>query len=232
MAIRIVVGEDDLLVREGLERLLGARPCIDVLEVCADRDGLVRAIAAHQPDVVVTDIRMPPAGLDEGIRVANELRRTRPDVGVVILSQYMDPAFALALLEEGAAGRAYLLKERLHDIDELVAAIRAVAAGGSVIDGRVVEALVAAQTARATSRLSELTPRERDVLAEMARGRNNAAIAAELVITENSVQKYITAIFAKLGLAWEEDVDRRVKAVLLYLAEHGTTAAPDRPVTG
>jgi DNA-binding NarL/FixJ family response regulator len=218
--IRVVLAEDDLLVREGVRRLLETREGIVVEAAAVDLDSLRQAIEAHAPDVVITDIRMPPEHLDEGIRVAGELRRTRPDVGVVVLSQYAEPSFALGLLEHGARGRAYLLKERVHEIDELVAAVRAVADGGSVIDSRVVESLVAAQAA-GTSRLAELTPRERDVLAEMARGRNNAAIATALVIAENSVQKYITSIFAKLGLAWEQDVDRRVKAVLLYLAEAG-----------
>jgi DNA-binding NarL/FixJ family response regulator len=218
MAIRIVLGEDDLLVREGLLRLLAARDGVDVLATAEDEEALLNAIELHDPDVVVTDIRMPPTQTDEGIRVAARLYRTRPETGVVILSQYADAAFALALLEHGSRGRAYLLKERLHDVTQLIAAIDAVAAGGSLIDPRVVESLVAGQTA-GRSRLAALTTRELDVLREMAGGRNNAAIAEFLVVTENSVQKYITSIFAKLGVAWEPDVHRRVRAVLMYLAE-------------
>ena len=164
---------------------------------------------------------MPPGNADEGIQAAERLRETHPDVGVVVLSQYANPSYALALLDRGSAGRAYLLKERVEDVEQLVAAIRAVAEGGSVIDPKVVEALVAESARSEDSPLNELTPRERDVLREMAEGKNNAAIAGALFLTERSVEKVIHSIFLKLGLTWEEAVHRRVKAVILYLAENG-----------
>jgi len=215
VAIRLVLAEDSYLVREGVRRLLETRPELEVVASCHDLPSLLEAVDAEAPDVVLTDIRMPPDEHDEGIRAARELRETRPQVGVVVLSQYAEPDYALDLLESGSERRAYLLKERVADIDELVAAIAALAAGGSVIDPKVVERLVAA---RAGSPLDELTPRERDVLRAMAEGKNNAAIAEALVIAERSVEKYVHAIFTKLGIAWEENVHRRVKAVLVYLA--------------
>lgn len=215
--LRVVLGEDDYLVREGLARLLATRPEIEVAAACADGDSVLAAVEAESPDVVVTDIRMPPGAADEGIRLADRLRESHPAVGVVVLSQYCDAGFALALLAGGSAGRAYLLKERVHDIDELVAAIGAVAAGRSVIDPRIVDGLVQAGPDSQDSAIGELTPREREILAEMARGKNNAAIAASLIITEGTVEKYVSSIFAKLGISWEKDVHRRVRAVLVYL---------------
>ena len=219
MAIRIVLAEDNYLVREGVRRLLESRPELEVVAACGDLDSLLVAVESERPDVVLTDIRMPPGGLDEGIQAARRLRETNPEVGVVVLSQYSEPRYALALLESGSERRAYLLKERVEDVEQLVSAIQAVAAGGSVIDPKVVEALVAAKSREERSRLAELTPRERDILREMAEGKNNAAIASALFITERSVKKVIHAIFLKLGIAWEESIHRRVKAVLLYLAE-------------
>jgi DNA-binding NarL/FixJ family response regulator len=219
VAIRIVLAEDSYLVREGVRRLLETQADLEVAAVCEDLDSLLAAVATERPDVVVTDIRMPPSGQDEGIRAARELRETSPEVGVVVLSQHADPGYALALLESGADRRAYLLKERVDELEQLVAAIRTVAAGGSVVDPKVVEALVAARTGAAPSPLDELTPRELDVLREMAEGRNNAAIAASLVLSERSVEKVIHSIFLKLGLGWETAVHKRVKAVLLYLAD-------------
>jgi DNA-binding NarL/FixJ family response regulator len=171
--------------------------------------------------VVVTDIRMPPGSADEGIQAAKRLRETHPEVGVVVLSQYANPSYALALLEGGSARRAYLLKERVNDVEQLAAAILAVAEGGSLIDPKVVEALVAENARSEGSPLNELTPRERDVLREMAAGKNNAAIAEALFLTERSVEKVIHSIFLKLGLTWEKTVHKRVKAVVLYLAESG-----------
>jgi DNA-binding NarL/FixJ family response regulator len=199
--------------------LFESQPELEVVAVCSDLDSLLAAVDAQPPDVVVTDIRMPPGGTDEGIQAAVRLRATNPDVGVIVLSQFLEPRYALALLEGGTAGRGYLLKERLDDIEQLVAAIRAVAEGGSSIDPKVVEALVAAKASAEESPLHELTPRERDVLRGMAEGKNNAAIAATLFITERSVEKVIHSIFLKLGLAWETSVHKRVKAVILYLAE-------------
>ena len=219
MAIRLVLADDHYLVREGVRRLLETREDFAVVATCDDLASLLAAVDAERPDVVVTDIRMPPGGTDEGIQAAERLRETHPEIGVVVLSQYANPKYVLALLEGGSGRRAYLLKERVEDLDQLAGAIRTVAEGGSVIDSKVVEALVA-QTARDDeSPLGQLTPRERDVLREMAEGKNNAAIAEALVLTERSVQKVIHSIFQKLGLTWETAVHKRVKAVILYLAE-------------
>ena len=225
MAVRVVLAEDHYLVREGVRRLLEARPEIEVVAVCDDLESLLEAAAQERPDVVVTDIRMPPGNLDEGIRAAERLRATQPGAGVVVLSQYLEPAYALALFEGGTEGRAYLLKERVRDVEQLVGAITAVAAGGSVVDPKVVEALVGAKARREHSPLGELTPRERDVLREMAEGKNNASIAASLFLTERSVEKVIHSIFRKLGLGWETSIHKRVKAVILYLAEEETGTA-------
>jgi DNA-binding NarL/FixJ family response regulator len=217
--IRLVLAEDHYLVREGILRLLEARPDLDVVAVCDDLSSLLAAVEAERPDVVLTDIRMPPSDTDEGIQAAERLRETHPEIGVVVLSQYANPSYALALFQGGSARRAYLLKERVTDLEELEAAIRAVAGGGSVIDSKVVDALVAENARRDDSPLSQLTPRERDVLREMAEGKNNAAIADALLLTERSVEKVIHSIFLKFGLTWETAVHKRVKAVILYLAE-------------
>jgi DNA-binding NarL/FixJ family response regulator len=219
--IRLVLAEDQYLVREALQRLLETRDDFEVAAVCEDLDSLLAAVDVERPDVVVTDIRMPPGNTDEGIQAATRLRETSPEVGVVVLSQYASPSYVLALLEGGSERRAYLLKERVKDLEQLVTAIRAVAEGGSVMDSKVVEALVAENARGEDSPLNELTPRERDVLREMAEGKNNAAIAEALVLTERSVEKVIHSIFLKLGLTWETAVHKRVKAVILYLAESG-----------
>jgi DNA-binding NarL/FixJ family response regulator len=217
--IRVVLADDQYLVREGLRRLLESHDEIEVVAVSQDVDSLLTAVDAESPDVVVTDIRMPPDSTDEGIQAAARLRETHPSIGVVVLSQYASPTYALSLLDGGSEGRAYLLKERVKDLDQLVAAIRSVAEGGSVIDPKVVDALVAENARSESSPLNDLTPRERDVLREMAEGRNNAAIAEALVLTERSVEKAIHSVFGKLGLTWETAVHKRVKAVILYLAE-------------
>lgn len=221
MRLRVVVADDSYLVREAITHVLAGASGIDVRAVCDSRESLMAAIDAEEPDVVVTDIRMPPGNLDEGIRAAERLRTTAPDVGVVVLSQYLEPRYALALFEHGTERRAYLLKERVRDVTQLAGAIAAVAGGGSAIDPKVVEALVEAKGRREHSPLRELTPRERDVLREMAEGKNNAAIAESLFVTERSVEKVIHSIFLKLGLTWEESVHKRVKAVIVYLAETG-----------
>jgi DNA-binding NarL/FixJ family response regulator len=233
MPIRIVLAEDHFLLREGLRRLLEAEPDLEVVAVCETLETLLDAVAADQPDVVITDIRMPPTNLDEGIRAAEQLRVTHPDLGVVVLSQYLEPGYAHALFESGTERRAYLLKERVSDLEQLVGAIRAVVAGGSAVDPKVVEALVGAKARPEDSPLHELTPRERDVLREMAEGKNNASIAASLFLTERSVEKVIHSIFRKLGLGWEASVHKRVKAVILYLAdpEMGTEAVRRSPDT-
>jgi DNA-binding NarL/FixJ family response regulator len=219
MPIRVVIAEDHLLVREGVRRLLETQPDLEVAAVCDDLDSVLAAVEAERPDVVVTDIRMPPGNGDEGIQVAERLRETDPGIGVVLLSQYATPSYALALLESGSAGRSYLLKERVQDVDQLASAIRTVVEGGSVIDPKVVEALVAENARGEESRLNLLTPRERDVLREMAAGKSNAAIGEALFLAERSVEKVIHSIFLKLGLTWETSVHKRVKAVILYLAE-------------
>ena len=219
MPIRVVLADDHYLVREGVRRLLESEADVAVVAVAEDLDSLLAAVDEARPDVVLTDIRMPPSGVDEGIQAAERLRETHPEVGVVVLSQYAEPRYALALLEAGTASRAYLLKERVDDLTQLVGAIREVAGGGSMIDPKVVEALVADKARTDASPLNELTPRERDVLREMAEGKNNAAIAAALFLTERSVEKVIHSIFLKLGIGWEPSIHKRVKAVILYLAE-------------
>jgi DNA-binding NarL/FixJ family response regulator len=219
MPLRLVIAEDHLLVREGVRRLLEADPDLEVAAVCGDLDSLFAAVEAEHPDVVVTDIRMPPGNSDEGIQAAERLRTSNPEIGVVVLSQYATPSYALALLEGGSAGRSYLLKERVQEPDQLVSAIRAVATGGSVIDPKVVEALVAEDARGERSPLKSLTARERDVLREMAAGKSNSAIGESLFLAERSVEKVIHSIFLKLGLSWEPSVNKRVKAVILFLAE-------------
>jgi DNA-binding NarL/FixJ family response regulator len=216
MAIRIALAEDHALLREGVAGLIERAPDLELVGAANDLPSLFALVERETPDVVVTDIRMPPTNHDEGIQAARRLREERPEIGVVLLSQYAEPGYAVALLEGGAARRAYLLKERIIEVDELLRAIREVASGGSVIDPTVVELLVR-QHSVASSKLDQLTSREREVLAEMARGKSNAAIAASLVITERAVEKHNTTIFSKLDLTEEEDVNRRVKAVLMFL---------------
>ena len=217
--IRVALAEDNVLLREGVSRLVSAHPDFELVGTASDLPELLALIEGSEPDVVITDIRMPPTGRDEGIQAAAWLREHRPQVGVVVLSQYTAPGYAVSLLEHGSAGRAYLLKERVASVDDLVRAIRAVASGGSVIDPLVVDELVRSRSHPQASSLDTLTARETQILAEMAQGKNNAAIAASLVITERSVEKVIHSIFQKLGVGWQPDVNRRVKAVLLYLAE-------------
>jgi DNA-binding NarL/FixJ family response regulator len=220
----VVVAEDNALLLDGMARLISSQPDLELAGLAADLPGLIDLIGRERPDVVVTDIRMPPTSRDEGIRAANQLRHSSPATGVVVLSQYANPEYALALLEHGSRGRAYLLKERVTDVEELLRAIREVARGGAVIDPAVIEMLVSAHTQRPTSDFDRLTPREREVLAEMATGKNNATIAASLVLSERAVEKHANAVFAKLGLSEEPDLNRRVKAVLMFLAETGDAA--------
>jgi len=219
MPIRVVVAEDNVLVREGLRQVLEVAAGVELVALCGDLDAVRGAVEQERPDVVLTDIRMPPGMTDEGVRLAAELRQTHPEIGVVVLSQYVEPEYALGLLEDGAGGRAYLLKERVGDPDELVNAIQETKRGGSVIDKNVVDALVAARPRRRSSPLDELTPREREVLAHVAEGKTNAAIARILVLSERAVEKHINSVFSKLALSPDGDVHRRVKAALLYLAE-------------
>jgi DNA-binding NarL/FixJ family response regulator len=219
VAIRVALADDSLIVREGIQQLLDTQPGVEVVAACGDPDSLIEAVEAAQPDVVVTDIRMPPSNTDEGIRIAHKLRESHPHIGVVVLSQFADASYALALLESGSDGRAYLLKERVRDRSQLMSAISAVAEGGSVIDPKIVEGLVAARARGARSPLSELTPREHEVLAEIAQGKSNTAIAESLVLTKRAVEKHINSIFLKLNLSEAQDVSKRVKATLMFLAD-------------
>jgi DNA-binding NarL/FixJ family response regulator len=219
MPIRVVLADDSFIVREGIRELLQSIDELEVVAAVGDLDSLRAAIDRERPDVVLTDIRMPPTNTDEGIRLAESLRTSAPSIGVVVLSQYADAEYALALLEKGAAGRGYLLKERVSDLDQLVNAIKEVARGGSVIDAKVVENLIQARARNKSTALSELTPRESEVLGAVAEGKNNAAIARTLHLTEGAVEKHISSIFSKLGLGEEATIHRRVKAALIFLAE-------------
>jgi DNA-binding NarL/FixJ family response regulator len=218
VAISVVLGEDSVLVREGMRSILAGASDIEVRAVCADGAELRRAITEHNPDVVVTDIRMPPGQSDEGIQVASELRRGHPHVGVVVVSSANIPEYAIELLDGGSQGRAYLLKERLAQPGELVHAVREVAAGGAVIDPAVVEALIGVQGRPASSPITRLSPREREVLEEMALGHNNSVIAERLHVTVRGVERHINALFAKLDLSEDNQSNHRVRAVLLYLS--------------
>ena len=219
--IRVALAEDHALVRDGLTRLVQAEEDLDVVGVASDLPSLMSLVEEQRPDVVVTDIRMPPTRVDEGIQVANWLRENRPQTGVVVLSQYATPAYALALLGDGSSGRAYLLKERVGGAAELAGAIRTVAHGGSVIDATVVDELVRSRAGKRNSDLAWLTPRESEILAGMAQGQSNAGIAASLGLSERAVEKHINSLFSKVGLREERDVNRRVKAVLMYLSDQG-----------
>jgi DNA-binding NarL/FixJ family response regulator len=215
--VRIVVAEDVLLVREGIQRVIETFPDLELVAAVGDYDTLLAAVEEHTPDVVVTDIRMPPTSSNEGIKAATRLREIAPDTGVVVLSQYVEPAYALELLAAGSQRRAYLLKERVSEPDQIADAIREVARGGSVVDPRVVEVLVAGAR-RADDPLAGLTRREREVLEQIAQGKSNAGVASALVLTERAVEKHINTLFAKLGLTAEPEVHRRVSAVLVYLS--------------
>ena len=221
--VRVVLAEDNVLLREGISRLVAANSDFELVGVAADLPELLALVPEQVPDVVVTDIRMPPTGTDEGIQAASWLRQHYPRTGVVVLSQYVAPKYEVALLEHGSAGRAYLLKERVASVDELARAIRTVAGGGSVIDHTVVDELVRARSAERSSGMTQLTARESQILAEMAQGKSNSAIAAALYVTERAVEKHTNSIFAKLGLSEEKDVNRRVKAVLVYLSHQAAS---------
>ena len=223
--MRVVFAEDDYLVRVGTAALLGQAEGVEIVEAVADLDALLAAVERQQPDVVLTDIRMPPTKTTEGIQAALRIRREHPGTGVVVLSQYAEEEYAYELLKEGAEGLGYLLKERVADVEEIVRALRDVAAGGSVLDPRVVEGLVSRRDREAHSPLARLTHREREVLGLMAEGKNNAAVAASLFLTERAVEKHINSLFHKLGLSEEPNVHRRVMAVLTFLREGGGPAS-------
>ncbi|AFM17121.1 response regulator containing a CheY-like receiver domain and an HTH DNA-binding domain [Mycolicibacterium chubuense NBB4] len=213
--ISILIAEDCLLVRDSVARALSTDPDVSVVGVAADYDSALEQVDRHRPTMLVTDVRMPPTSTDEGIRLAQWLRTAHPDVGVLVLSQYVEPRYASGLLEGGSAGRGYLLKERVSHFDELGEAVRQVAAGGTVLDPLVVETLLAQP--RSAAVLNRLTPREREVLGELATGFSNRMIAQRLVLSQRAVEKHINAIFAKLDLTADDAVDRRVKAVLMFL---------------
>jgi DNA-binding NarL/FixJ family response regulator len=214
MAVRVVVGEDDALVREGVVRVL-EQAGFEVVGVAGDAPDLLRKTNAHKPDVVVTDIQMPPERADDGLRAAMQIRATRPETGVVVLSQFLEDRYALDLVGDRAEGVGYLLKDRVGDLKLFVDSVRRVAAGGSALDPQVIQRMVGRR--RASSPLDELTPRERDVMALMAEGRSNAGIASELTVTVAAVERHVTSIFDKLGLRQAPEDHRRVLAVLRYL---------------
>jgi DNA-binding NarL/FixJ family response regulator len=221
MAIRVVLAEDSYLALQGMEAVLAGADGVDVVATAGTREDTLREVEAHGPDVLVSDIRMPPTNVDEGITLAAQLREERPSMGVVIVSAYVEPRYALRLLDSGSEGRAYLLKDRMHSRSDFVGAIEAVARGDSVIDPKVVETLVDARGRQSQSPLRELTPRELEVLAQLAEGRSNAAIADRLFLTKRAVEKHINAIFLKLGLSHGPDAEAispRVRAALLFLA--------------
>jgi DNA-binding NarL/FixJ family response regulator len=226
MPLRVVFAEDNYLVREGTAALLADAPEVKLVATASDLDELLAAVEAHMPDVVLTDIRMPPSHTTEGIVAARRIRSEHPEIGVLVLSQYSEEDYAFELLKDGAAGLGYLLKERVADLDELVRALREVSRGGSVLDPRIVEGLVSRKERLAHSPLAQLTDREREVLGQMAQGKNNAAIAKGMFLTERAVEKHINSLFHKLGLSEETDVHRRVMAVLTLLREGSRTASP------
>jgi len=221
MPLRMVFAEDNYLVRAGTAALLEEVEDIDLVATVTDLESLLAAVEDMKPDIVLTDIRMPPTHTTEGIDAARRIRMEHPEIGVVVLSQYAEDEYAYELLKDGAAGLGYLLKERVADLDELVRALREVSRGGSVLDPKVVEGLVSRKERLAHSPLAQLTEREREVLDQMAQGKNNAAIAKALFLTERAVEKHINSLFHKLGLTEETDVHRRVMAVLAFLREEG-----------
>ena len=223
---RIIVAEDNLLVREGLVSLLATVPELEVVGTCASLPELLESVERHRPEVVLTDIRMPPDHQDEGIRAAAMLRDTHPDIGVVVLSQFVEPAYALALFDDGTRGRGYVLKDRVDEVHRLAGAIETVRLGGSFIDDEVIDALVRSRTRMVDSPISVLTERELDVLTEMATGATNSVIASRLGVSEHAVEKHSNSIFAKLGLTEDIEINRRVKAVLVFLSGAPTTTPP------
>ncbi len=227
--IRVAIADDSHMIREAVRAMLAEEPEVELVGVCADGAELEELIAVQHPDAVVVDIRMPPSGEREGIRIATALRQSDPQIGVVVLSQYVESAYAVELMQEGTGRRAYLLKERLRDRAELLEAIRAVVAGGSVIDPAVVDALVEGRCREARSPLSVLTPRELEVLAEIAEGKSNAAIAASLDLSRRAVEKHINSVFAKLDLPPPQDVSRRVLAAIVFLTEDRRLLPPALP---
>jgi DNA-binding NarL/FixJ family response regulator len=217
--IRVAIAEDAYVIREFLTNMLGSSPEVDLVAVCTNGKELQAAVRTWRPEVVITDIRMPPSGADEGVRIATELRDSDPEIGVIVLSQYAEPGYALSLLDKGTGRRGYLLKERIRDREEIIRAVETVAGGGAVIDPLIVDVLIQARSRVAHSKLSQLTPRERQLLAEIAAGKSNGAIARSLFLTKRAVEKHVNSIFSKLDMPESQDVSRRVKATLIYLSE-------------
>jgi DNA-binding NarL/FixJ family response regulator len=224
MTLRVVLADDNYIVREGVSALLRDVEEIELLTTVSDSSSLMRAVAEHQPDAVLTDIRMPPTHTTEGIEAAKRIRADYPHIGVVVLSQYADDEYAFELLQNGVAGLGYLLKERVADVDELIRALQEVARGGSALDPKVIDGLLARKSSEVTTPLLGLTDREREVLQQMATGRNNASIARTVFMSERAVEKHIGSIFQKLGLVEEQEVNRRIMAVLTFL--EATRPAP------
>lgn len=218
MSVRVLLGEDNTLLREGMRGILSSADGLELVGTGADLASVLEAVDATDPDVVLTDIRMPPSHTDEGVQVARYCRARHPGTGVVLLSQFVDPGYVRSLLTSGSAGRGYLLKERVGEVDELLVAVRTVAAGGSVVDPSVLEQLVSLGRRRGDENVTRLSGRELEVLAEMARGHNNASIANTLFITQRAVEKHINSIFGKLGVGEGDQTHPRVRAVLLYLS--------------
>jgi len=217
MALRVVLADDNYLVREGITALLAEVEEIELVDSVGDPQSLLKSVREHQPDAVLTDIRMPPTHTTEGIDAAKQIRAEHPSIGVVVLSQYVEEDYALALLSDGVAGLGYLLKERVSDVTELVRALNDVARGGSALDPKIVEGLMMRRPGEASSPLRGLTEKERAVLEEMASGRTNASISRTLYMSERSVEKHISAVFLKLGLDDEGESNRRVMAVLAFV---------------
>jgi len=220
-SISVVIAEDSLLVRDSVQRALSTDSDVNVIGIAEDYGSAVELIDKHRPTLLFTDVRMPPTSTDEGIRLAQWMRSAHPDTGVIVLSQYVDPGYVTGLLDGGTAARGYLLKERVSHFDQLSEAVHQVAAGGTVLDTLVVDALLAQPSSAAA--LSRLTPREREVLAELASGLSNRTVADRLVLTQRGVEKHINSIFAKLGLTGDDSVDRRVRAVLMFLDDNSST---------
>jgi DNA-binding NarL/FixJ family response regulator len=221
MAVRVVFADDNYLVREGVSGLLTETTDVDLVATVADSDALHAAVATHRPDAVLTDIRMPPTFTTEGIDAAKRIRADYPETGVVVLSQYVEEDYAFELLSEGVSGLGYLLKERVSQVDDLVRALYDVSRGGSALDPKVVEGLLARKTQEQSSPLLGLTPRELEVLQELASGRSNAATAKQLFMSERAVEKHVGSVFQKLGLVSESETNRRVMAVLAFLDARG-----------
>lgn len=220
MTTSVVFAEDSFIVREGVRMLIDAVEELELVAVCENYDELLSAVDTYEPDVVITDIRMPPTRTDEGVRAALEIRSRRPETGVVVLSQYVEPEYVLTLFDKGTAGLAYLLKERVGDLNQVLEAIHQVREGGSVVDPKVVDVLIEARGSRSDSKLGRLTPRELEVLEHVAEGKTNAAVARDLYLSERAVEKHINSIFTKLDLSFEEDLNKRVRAVVMWLAEN------------